>query len=53
MDIVFVAENKKDVNHKLLVTSLRHRYLNLQHWEWLLMAYETEYEKNVVMMLSY
>lgn len=52
MDVFFVAENKKDVNHKLVVTGLRHRYLNLQHWELLLMACETEHEKNVVMVLS-
>ena len=43
MEVVFVAENNKDINHKLLVTGLWHWYLNLQHWELLLMACEAEY----------
>lgn len=43
MEVVFVAEINKDINHKLLVTGLHHRYLNLQHWELLFMACETEY----------
>lgn len=42
MEVVFVAENNKDINHKPLVTALHHWYLNLQYWELLLMACETE-----------
>lgn len=43
MEVIFVAENNKDINHKLLVTGLRHQGLNLQHWELLLIVCETEY----------
>lgn len=55
MEVIFVTENNKDINHNPLVTGLCHQCLNLQHWESLLIVcvkLSVSNEKNVVMVLT-
>lgn len=53
MNVVSVAENNEDVNCEPLVTGLYHQYLNLQHWELLLMTCETVLEERKLLIKRY